>query len=239
MSVLKTVAASGADGARVADISASTGLHRVTVHRLLADLRREGLIDQDERRAYHLGAEAWLLGHAANQRFDLLRVGRQAIERIEEQTHDTVYLLRRVPPGVFCVARRDGSYPIKSLVMDVGARYPLGIGAGGLAVLAFLSRREIGAELKALRQHLDAYPQVTAARVKQLLQQTQKTGYSYWPGLISEAHVVGVPIRNTSGEPIGALSCAAIKERLHGARRKCVVALLIAEAEAIGRQMPG
>ena len=168
-----------------------------------------------------------------------MRIGTPAIERIEEETHDTGYLLRRVPHAVLCVARRDGSYPIKSLVMDVGGRYPLGIGAGGLAVLAFLPRREIEAELKTVAQHLNDYPHVTPARVKQLLRQTQKTGYAYWPGLISEAHVVGVPIRNSGGEPIGALSCAAIKERLQGPRRKRVVALLAREAEDIGRQLPG
>ena len=239
MSVLRTIAARGVEGARVVDISASTGLHRVTVHRLLADLGREGLVEQDESRAYHLGAEAWILGRAANRRFNLARIGEPAIERIEQETHDTAYLLRRVPHAVLCVARRDGSYPIKSLVMDVGGRYPLGIGAGGLAVLAFLPRREIDAELKAVQQALSAYPKVTPGRVKELLRQTQKAGYAYWPGLISEAHVVGVPIRNSAGEPVGALSCAAIRERLAGARRKRVVSLLSHEAEAIGRQLPG
>ena len=239
MSVLRTIAARGAEGARVADIAAATGLHRVTVHRLLVDLAQEGLIEQDESRAYHLGAGAWLLGRAANQRFDLARIGEPAIERIEHETHDTVYLLRRIPHAVLCVARRDGSYPIKSLVMDVGGRYPLGIGAGGLAVLAFMPQHDIDAELKAVEQQLPAYPQVTAERVTGLLHETQKDGYAYWPGLISEAHVVGVPIRNRAGDPIGALSCAAIRERLEGPRRRHVVALLTREAEAIGREMPG
>lgn len=238
MSVLKTIAARGADGARVADISASTGLHRVTVHRLLLDLAQEGLVEQDASRSYHLGAEAWLLGVAANRRFDLARIGEPAIERIERETHDTVYLLRRIPHAVLCVARRDGSYPIKSLVMDVGGRYPLGVGAGGLAVLAFMPKADIESALKDVQHQLSAYPHVTTARVKQLLRKTQKVGYAYWPGLISEAHVVGVPIRNSAGEPIGALSCAAIKERLQGARRRRIVALLSEEAEAIGRQLP-
>ena len=239
MSVLRAIASAGAGGARAGELSAATGLHRVTVHRLLADLNREGLVEQDGERAYHLGAEAWLLGRAAGRRFDLARIGEPAIERIERETHDTVYLLRRIPGAVVCIARRDGSYPVKSLVMDVGARYPLGIGGGGLAVLAFLPAAEIEAALRDVQKQLGAYPRVTMARVRELLRRTQKAGYSYWPGLISEAHVVGVPIRDAEGQPIGALSCAAIRERLGGARHKRVVALLRAEAAKIGKQFGG
>ena len=237
MSVLRAIAAAGTGGARAGELSAATGLHRVTVHRLLADLNHEGLVEQDAERAYHLGAEAWLLGRAAGRRFDLARLGEPAIERIERETHDTVYLLRRIPGAVVCIARRDGSYPVKSLVMDVGVRYPLGIGGGGLAVLAFLPAADIEAALKEVQKQLAAYPRVTMARVRKLLRRTQQEGYSYWPGLISEAHVVGVPIRDGAGQPIGALSCAAIRERLGGTRLRRVVGLLKAEAAQIGKHL--
>ena len=50
--------------------------------------------------------------------------------------------------------------------------------------------------------------------------------------------MIGVPIRNAAGEPVGALSCGAIKERLEGARRNRIVMLLTAEAESISNQLP-
>lgn len=237
MKILRAVASAGPAGARAGELSSGTGIHRVTVHRLLAELTSEGLVEQDGKRSYHFGAEAWSLGHAASHRFDLARIAEPSIERIEQETHDTVYLLRRTPGAVLCIARRDGRYPVKSLVMDVGVRYPLGIGGAGLAILAFLSQPEIDVALKEVQTTLRRYPRVTMARVRALLLQAQKAGYAYWPGLISEAHVVGVSIRDTRGEPVGALSCAAIKERLCGARRKRIVGLLKSEAEAIGRQI--
>lgn len=239
LTVLRAIAVAGSPGARAGKLAAATRMHRVTVHRVLAELASEGLVEQDEGRSYHLGPEALFLGQAAGRRFDLARVGEPAIERIERETHDTVYLLRRVPGAVLCIARRDGTYPIKSLVMDAGGRYPLGIGGGGLAVLAFLPQADVDAALNDVKTRLGQYPRVTMPKIRQLLQQTRKDGYSYWPGLISEAHVVGVPIRTSSGEPIGALSCAAIRERLGTPRRNRVVALLKAEARAIEKQLSG
>lgn len=241
MTVLRAIAAAGPEGVRPAALSSATGLHRVVVHRLLADLGKEGLVEHNKAsRSYHLGGEAWVLGHAANRQFDLARIGEPAIERIERESHDTIYLLRRIPGAVLCIGRRDGSYPIKSLVMDVGGRYPLGIGGGGLAVLAFLPQSDIDAALVEVQARLKAkeFPRVTMTKVRELLRQTQENGYSYWPGLISEAHVIGVPIRNAAGEPVGALSCGAIKERLEGARRNRIIMLLTAEAESISNQLP-
>jgi DNA-binding IclR family transcriptional regulator len=51
--------------------------------------------------------------------------------------------------------------------------------------------------------------------------------------------VVAVPILDREGRALGALSCAAIKERLEPARRRQVVALLQAEADAIQRRLGG
>ena len=41
-----------------------------------------------------------------------------------------------------CSARALGDYPIKALTLDVGIRRPLGVGAGGLAILCALPEAE-------------------------------------------------------------------------------------------------
>jgi DNA-binding IclR family transcriptional regulator len=50
---------------------------------------------------------------------------------------------------------------------------------------------------------------------------------------------VAVPILGADKQPVGALSCAAIKERLTPARRTRAVALLKTEAARIQRRMLG
>ena len=243
MLVLRALREAGTGGLQAGEIARDTGAHRVTVHRLLRSLEREGLIERDGSRRYHLGPQAWLLGMAANRRFDLTALAGEALERIESETHDTIYLLRRVGDDVLCVARRDGTYPIKSLVMEVGKSYPLGVGGGGLAVLAALAQAEQKETLARVRDRLNAnphlYPRVTFSRIRQLLADTRRQGYAFWPALISEALVVAVPILDGDDRPIGALSCAAIKERLDPKRRVRMAALLKAEAAGIHRRMRG
>lgn len=239
MGVLRALREAGGDGLLAGEVAAATRGHRVTVHRLLSSLQREGLVEQDAARRYHLGAELWLLGMAAGSRFDLAAIAHDALERLEAGTHDTIYLLRRVGDDVFCVARRDGRYPIKSLVMEVGRSYPLGVGGGGLSVLAALPEPEQKDILARVKQRIGAYPKITFARIRALLADTVKHGFAFWPALISEAYVVAVPILGPEGQPVGALSCAAIKERLDPKRRRKVATLLKAEADALGERLSG
>jgi DNA-binding IclR family transcriptional regulator len=239
MRVLRALRDAEIGGLQAGEIARATKSHRVTVHRLLNALDEEGLVERDDTRRYHLGPQAWLLGMAANRRFDLKALAGEAIERIEATTHDTTYLLRRVGDDVFCVARRDGTYPIKSLLMEVGWSYPLGVGGGGLAVLAALPEAEQKAILERVRGRLETYPKVSFARIRTLLADARRHGYAFWPALISEAFVVAVPILDRDGRPLGALSCAAIKERLGQKRRRQVAVLLQAEAEGIRQRMGG
>ncbi|HVL57246.1 MAG TPA: helix-turn-helix domain-containing protein, partial [Burkholderiaceae bacterium] len=176
MLLLRVLASAEVAGLRGGELGERSGLHRVTMHRLLRELEREGLVEQDEERRYHLGVTAWRLGLAAGKRFDLSTVAAPSLVRIESQIHDTVYLLRRVGDEVLCIARRDGSYPIKSLVLEVGTSYPLGIGAGGLAVLAALPDAESQEILQRTLARLDGYPRVDETAVRRLLAETRAQG---------------------------------------------------------------
>lgn len=69
IALLRAVAASGVDGARLADLMTGVGLSKATAHRLLMALSREGLIEQDSRsRRYHLGPDLDALGQLAAAR---------------------------------------------------------------------------------------------------------------------------------------------------------------------------
>jgi len=237
--ILRALGAAGDGGLQAGGLAKATGFERVTVHRFLRNLIAEGLVERDDSRCYHLGPQAWQLGMAANRRFDLTAIAGASLDRIEAETHDTIYLLRRVGDDVYCVARRDGRYPIKSLVMEVGKSYPLGVGGGGLAVLATLPEDERKAILGRARDRTAAWPRITFTRMRSLLADTLRQGYAFWPALISEAYVVAVPILDRDGRALGALSCAAIKERLDPKRRRQVAALLQAEADAIRQRLGG
>jgi len=69
IALLRMVAAGSPDGARLTDLMAGTGLSKATVHRLLAALAREGLVEQDAAsRRYFLGPDLDALGQVAAAR---------------------------------------------------------------------------------------------------------------------------------------------------------------------------
>ncbi|MBP2231103.1 acyl-coenzyme A synthetase/AMP-(fatty) acid ligase [Azospirillum agricola] len=69
IALLRGVAASGEDGARLADLMTGARLSKGTAHRLLIALAREGLVEQDGRsRRYHLGPDLVELGDLAAAR---------------------------------------------------------------------------------------------------------------------------------------------------------------------------
>ena len=67
--LLRLVTTAGDEGLTVADLARRADLTRPTAHRLLAALRREGLLDQDERSGRWMpGPELYLMGTVAASR---------------------------------------------------------------------------------------------------------------------------------------------------------------------------
>jgi DNA-binding IclR family transcriptional regulator len=92
---------------------------------------------------YFPGVNLAGLGAAASNRFGLARRAQPSMRRAAERTSDTVYLTLRVGDEAMCIGREEGAFPIKTLTLKVGDRRPLGVGAGSLALLAFLPADEM------------------------------------------------------------------------------------------------
>ena len=104
---------------------------------------------------HHLGIELFLLAGAAQQ-FSLRNQFRTALERIASETGDTVFLLIRSGNDALCIDRVEGKFPIRTIMIDIGARRPLGIGAGSLALIAFLPDAQFEVILSANASALSA-----------------------------------------------------------------------------------
>src|SRR4051812_21867196 len=125
LDLLKTLAVQPGDGLAVQDICTRLNAPRVSVHRLLANLMKLGWVERDHSRRYHLGVEAWRVGVRANRIFDLANLASPSLDAIEAELEDTTFLLRRNGAEATCIARREGTYQLKFLVMDVGVSYPM------------------------------------------------------------------------------------------------------------------
>ena len=183
-SVLRALSERGTDGMRLSEVASLTELHKATAFRVLSALIREGFVEQDPMKGYHLGAATWILGMAAAPRFDIRKLAARALDRIAEASGDTVFLSIRSGLEAVCIDRREGSFPIRTLTLDVGSRRPLGVGAGSLALLAFLPDEEVRQTMAANQKALRRYPRFTCDEINNLVARTRARGYSFNDGRI-------------------------------------------------------
>lgn len=220
---------------RFSDLVAATGLSKATVHRLLANLQRVGFVELDEAgSAFHLGFELFALGISAANRHGIVELADQALTRLASRTADTVFLSSRSGADSICLARREGSFPIRALTLAVGDRRPLGVGAGSLALLAGLPDAEIDKVIGHVAPRLEAYPGYGAAQLYDLVEQTRRHGFAFNRGaIIPEMWAVAVAVPDPDGRPVAALSIATIRSRMARDRRASIVAWLGGEAATL------
>jgi DNA-binding IclR family transcriptional regulator len=234
--LLLLVGRAGPFGARLSELVEQCDLAKPTVRRILLALVRAGLLDQDlETRRYYIGPEIYVLGTLASTRFGIHPISLRSLVRLSQETGDTAFL--SVPRGVYsiCVHREEGPYPIRIHALHAGDRHPLGVGAGSLALLSALPDHEVEEVLAANADILaDNYPQHQPKILRAMVQEARAKGYALNPGmLLPGSWGIGVAIRGEDGQPIGALSIAAIESRLGKDRQQKLAELLTKEARSI------
>ncbi|MEW5914341.1 MAG: IclR family transcriptional regulator [Thermodesulfobacteriota bacterium] len=239
-SVLRCLGRGNPLGRRLVDVARETGLNKVTARRILGTLVKEGLVEHEaETGLFRLGLGLTELARAAVNHRGIYDLAYPAMIRLAELTGDTIYLTLRHGLEAICLERVEGSFPIKTLTLKTGDRRPLGVGAGSLALLAFLPPEEIAPILEANSPLFGNYGVLKPEDVPQLVALAQKQGYGSNDGnVIPDMSAVAVPIMGSQGRPFASLSVAAITSRLQGARRRQVVAWLQQEARAIEQKLP-
>lgn len=235
LALLSLVGRGGAQGLGLGELAAAGALARPTARRLLLALCAARLVEQDAvTRRYHLGPEAYLLAGFAEQRHGLLHHARDSMMRLARETGDTVLLT--VPQGdhTLCLERIEGEFPVRTHALMRGDRKPAGVGAGAMAILTALPPPEAQALLAAVAPLLGDL----APALAEDLARARETGHALNPGrIVAGSWGLGVAILWPDGRPAGALSIAAIENRMGFLRQAELVAALQREAHLIGRSL--
>jgi DNA-binding IclR family transcriptional regulator len=236
--LLSALAGASAQGLRLTDVVAVTGLGKATAHRILNGLVAHGLAEQDGATSrFFLGMRVVSWAASAADRFGLLRLAGPILAQLASKTEDTVYLSLRSSDEAVCIGRYEGAFPIKTLTLKLGDRRPLGVGAGSLAILAFLPEDEIERILAAQAKARTAYT-IDDPTLRKLIDRTRRQGYALNDGrMMPDMSAVGLPLIAGDGLPIGAVSVAAISTRLVPPRRDEIVTQLRKAVAAIDAQL--
>jgi DNA-binding IclR family transcriptional regulator len=245
VAILNSLRQAKPEGKRLAEVVIDTGLQKSTAHRILNALVKARFVDQDEDSGlFHLGPELIRLAAGAVDRYGLLEIANESMLRLAARTGDTVYLSVRSRSEAICIDRVTGSYPIRTLTLEVGDRRPLGVGAGSLALLAWLPDEEVRAIVAAEAADLHRFPQLDAVSILNSVQESRRRGYALNDQkVIAGMSAIGVPLTGRRGRPVAALSLAGITARMDPPRRDDLVSWLREEGlsleEALNKAMNG
>jgi DNA-binding IclR family transcriptional regulator len=240
VAVMHLLGGNGAAGLRLVDVQARLKLSKPTAHRLLTSLVSHGFVEQDDAtRRYRLGARLAVLAWSVPQRRpDLGRIGAISAQRLAQLSGDTVFLMANDGLDSVCVGRETGSFPIKVLALDVGTRRPIGVGAGGIAVLATMPPDDVGRILETIEPRLKDYPLTSVQAILRLTDQARRLGYGVSDGnVVDGIGAVAVAIRDARGTAIGSIGIAAIRTRMTPARVKALAGMLLEERTGIERRL--
>jgi DNA-binding IclR family transcriptional regulator len=225
--------------ATAAQLAELMGEPRSSVYRLLASLQQLDMVETGSRRGtFRLGFHLLRLGSAVVSRFDERQLALPVMERIHEQTGETVYLCIRRDLEAVCIERIEGRR-VQSLALQLGGSLPLHAGAAPRVLLAF-EPREFWNEYvnSGTLESLTPTTPITAAKLFPLLEEVRGSGIS-----VSDEDVtigiaaLGVPIIDYRGTVRAALSVSGLRQGLVGPGSQGVRDLLVEGGREISRAL--
>jgi DNA-binding IclR family transcriptional regulator len=218
LEIARHVAQLQRSGATLARVSKATGLNRSTVFRILRSLTDERLLTfRQSDRTYHVGPLAFELGLAGGAHADLREEWRETVATIAARTGLTSYLMARSGDEAVCLLCVQGTAPLRAMPVDIGQRVPLGIGAGGLALLAALDDDEVRRIAAGHAARIGVFPSrgLSVGEIEARVEQTRRRGFSISTGTVAAGVVgVGVLVPQMPGPTKMALTVSAVSNHL-------------------------
>ena len=142
------------NGMSIGGLSAETGLHKSTVHRLLASMCARGYVQRDaETSVYRAGMRLCEMSSYIVDNLDIVERARASLERLEQCTDETVHLVMRDDKDIVYIHKVDNGSSAIRMFSRIGMRLPLYCTGVGKAILATWDT----AEVRDVWQHSDVH----------------------------------------------------------------------------------
>jgi IclR family KDG regulon transcriptional repressor len=214
------------------------GLTKSIVFRLLVTLEQRGFVDRDpDRGTYSLGHRIGVLGERLEPGAGLLAAARPVMERLRDQTAESVNLVVREGARSLVLATRAGHHAIR-LFAQAGRYGPLHAGGGSMVLLAFAPVAIRTAVASGPLERFTPETITDGALLLERLEQIRRDGFNV---VVSDldlgAFSISAPIRTRGGEVVAALSVAGAEVRLSEGLRPTYLAAVLGAAEEISRKL--
>lgn len=214
------------------------GQHRSVVYRSLVTLERRGFVTRvNQGSRFRLGPKLVELGNVYLSGIDLRQVARPVMTDLSRRTNESVFLTAVSGDESVCIDKIESSQKVR-VTLDIGGRYPLHAGASNKLLLAYLPP-ETRSEL--IAQELPAYTPNTITDpdvLEEDLARIRRQGWTHSVGeLTPGVAAIAVPVRNSTGEVVAALSIAGLASRFTDERFDQLLEATCRAAETISAQL--
>lgn len=222
----------------VTEIANELGINKSTVFRLIATLKRRGLVEQHpETQKYRLGFAVVRLAAGVRATADIIQIARPICERLSEQVGETVNIAVLEAGAVVNIDQVNAS-PSALTVDWFGQRSAPHATSTGKVLLANSPRSAVEEYLDG---ELEAFTPNTIADAAQLRETLAQVAAQGWAQAQDELEIglsaVSAPIRTGSGSVAAALCVSGLTFRLHGERLEDARVRVIAAADEISLQL--
>jgi IclR family transcriptional regulator, KDG regulon repressor len=223
----------------VTELAARLGLGKSTVHRLLATLADERLLEHDAVSGrYRLGLGIYELGAVVTAHVDLHEAAMPALVSLRERTGETVQVAVLDGLEAVYVERLDSPHTVR-VFSRVGHRLPAHCTSSGKALLAGLPPPLLDARLRHWQPVAMTPRTITdEAALRAELRMIAQRG---WAENVEEGEVgvasVGAPIRGIDGGVTAAVSVAGPIARVKGASLRRFSGAVVEAASSISRRL--
>ncbi|MFT3821169.1 MAG: helix-turn-helix domain-containing protein [Rubrivivax sp.] len=236
--LMRTVAARPQFGWRLSDLAAASGLDRATVHRMLACMVEERLVERRASDRHYLpGPLMYELGLALPQQAQFQRRASTLAAAFARGLGGVAVLVLRSGNELVC-SLRTGSLPLTGSVLYPGTRRPLFSAASGVAILQTLPAAEArGVLLDNVAQEVARCGRVRLQGLQRMRERSDRHGFGVNLGdVVLGIHAFGAPVRGRDGRAFAAIGLLGTPE-LHGESRLASIRdELFALADALAKE---
>jgi IclR family acetate operon transcriptional repressor len=219
-------------------IAEQVGIHKSTVHRLLATLESKRFVQRDpETGTYRLGIRLLQMAYLTLEQNDLRRIATPFLHQIGNQTQETIHLAALDETDVVFIHIIEGTQRVK-LAASLGQRLPAFATASGKAMFAYMPRETVQRILdRGMPQYTPHTPRSPQAFFDEL-DLIREQGFAiseeeYEP----DVHAIAAPIFDVENHPIASIAIAGPAYRLTRERMIEISTDLLATAREVTREM--
>ena len=201
LALLKELGSADEAGLRLTELVSRTGLETSTAHRLLACLVEEGFLQKLDSKHYMLGPQMFELGLVSAVRMDRHAAAEEPLRALVARTGTIAALNQRSAWETIYLKRVSCPDPGITIRGAVGTRLPIGIGAGGIALLASMEAGKAEELLQANDRRYRRFHRHAPDLLRRRLDRARQDGFAVTesfrhPGV----HALGLVIPAAAGQ---------------------------------------